>query len=306
MITDADRAALAALDVRLNAILPDVYQGRYDAVAAAPMGSAALQHDPDGRIAWDRMWRSFCDLAMAGGPPHKGRLLESGTPADVAAVPARHRAVVDELCRGVRMVTGLDANEAPRPGWIRVQCRDAAMAGWLLRAITTENVAVRSEGQCLDLPAAPSYRPEREIKNVVTVIAKTTHYWNDHIPVVRQRAIGRIFTRAEEQNPLVTPAFDADPEELSRATSEWAASAERVTGLEAGRLNYSGWCGVSLADEATAVWLMRALIVNHVLARREESVLFLPIDPASGRGEQVTHVLASLLRLNTARRLVHP
>lgn len=30
-------------------------------------------------------------------------------------------------------------------------------------------------------PAGPSFRLEREIKNAVTVAAKTAHYWQEHL-----------------------------------------------------------------------------------------------------------------------------
>jgi sirohydrochlorin cobaltochelatase len=43
-----------------------------------------------------------------------------------------------------------------------------------------ENVSVRREGPVLYLPAAPSYRLDKEIKNVITVVAKTYHYWCEH------------------------------------------------------------------------------------------------------------------------------
>jgi sirohydrochlorin cobaltochelatase len=55
------------------------------------------------------------------------------------------------------------------------------MALWLLRAIVVENVTVRREDNVLWFPAGPHFRLEREIKNVVTVVAKTTHYWQEHI-----------------------------------------------------------------------------------------------------------------------------
>jgi len=55
------------------------------------------------------------------------------------------------------------------------------MAAWLVRAIVVENVAVRSEGSALDLPAGPDFRLEKEIKNAVAVIAKTCHYWLEHM-----------------------------------------------------------------------------------------------------------------------------
>ena len=55
------------------------------------------------------------------------------------------------------------------------------MALWLLRAIVVENVTVRREDTVLWFPAGPHFRLEREIKNVVTVVAKTTHYWQEHV-----------------------------------------------------------------------------------------------------------------------------
>ncbi len=51
---------------------------------------------------------------------------------------------------------------------------------WLLHAITVENVAVRREGNVLFLPAGPAFVLDKEIKNMVTVVAKTHHYWTEH------------------------------------------------------------------------------------------------------------------------------
>jgi sirohydrochlorin cobaltochelatase len=55
------------------------------------------------------------------------------------------------------------------------------MALWLLRAIVVENVSVRREGTVLFLPAGPAFRLNQEIKNVITVAAKTYHYWAEHL-----------------------------------------------------------------------------------------------------------------------------
>jgi sirohydrochlorin cobaltochelatase len=51
---------------------------------------------------------------------------------------------------------------------------------WLLRAIVVENVSVRRENNVLYLPAAPHFQLGGEIKNVITVVAKTHHYWTEH------------------------------------------------------------------------------------------------------------------------------
>src|SRR5262245_40412615 len=158
------------------------------------MGSAGLKYDRDGRVAWDEIWQSFCDLAMAGGPPHKGQLLEPASPERIAQQPERYQQVAGEICRGVAMVTGLPVEPSPQPGWITVACDSDGMAGWLLRAITMENVSARTDEAMLDLPAGPDYRIDKEIKNVVTVIAKTCHYWSGHMWRFEQRAIGELFT----------------------------------------------------------------------------------------------------------------
>ena len=160
--------------------LPARYrQGR--PVCATPMRSAPLRYDGDGRVAWDRVWTDFCDLALAGGPPHRGTLLEPVDPAEILAAPREYALVVAEIERGLRLVTeGLPIVPGTAPGWVGLRCPDERTAAWLARAIDAENVAVRREGVVLSLPAGPRFRREEEIKNVVTVVAKTYHYWREH------------------------------------------------------------------------------------------------------------------------------
>src|SRR5262249_3138978 len=145
------------------------------------MGSASLKYADDGKVAWDQVWTTFCDLAMAGGPPHKGSLLEPATAAAIDADPVKYDAVVAEICRGIGLAANLTAEPAPVPGWIQLRRLGQTMAQWLLRAIVMENVSVRFADQALLLPAGPHYRLEKEIKNVVTVVAKTSHYWQWHM-----------------------------------------------------------------------------------------------------------------------------
>ncbi len=80
---------LAALDAKVNALLPPRYQHCYTSVSPNSMGSAGLRYGPDGKVAWDEIWTTFCDLALAGGPPHRGKLLEPVSQAEVAAEPGR-------------------------------------------------------------------------------------------------------------------------------------------------------------------------------------------------------------------------
>jgi hypothetical protein len=151
------------------------------AVSAAPMGSAPMRYNDQGQVAWEQMWTDFCDLALAGGPPHRGTLLEPATPEQVRDDPANYTHAVAEIERGLQLVTGLPIVHTEHPGWVGVQCQDEEMALWLLRAILVENVCARREGQVLYLPAGPDFQLEKEIKNVITVMAKTHHYWVEHV-----------------------------------------------------------------------------------------------------------------------------
>lgn len=146
---------------RLQTLLPGIYRGRTDEVQPVSMGTAPLAFDVDGNVAWDRMWGSFCDLAMAGGPPHKGKLLEPGTPESILAEPVRYGEVCDEIVRGIELAARSKATQSSSPGWLRVRCSNETMAGWLLRAITMENVSVRLEESAILLPAGPAFRVEK-------------------------------------------------------------------------------------------------------------------------------------------------
>lgn len=300
-LATADRAALAALEVRINALLPEAYQDCYDEVQPTSMGSAGLRFDAEGKVAWNQMWGSFCDLAMAGGPPHKGTLLEPASASDIDAQPRRYRAVVDEICRGITMVTDLSAERSPNPGWVRVECLGEGMAQWLLRAIVMENVSARADGEALDVPAGPHFRVEKEIKNVVTVMAKTCHYWMEHTSYGQRRAIAHLLEAVNRKTPLVEPpASSAGPRRDGQheAFTRMAEAIRLETGLGASNLRYAGWIGVECPSVRAAIWMMRTMVVSNVLSRREGTVLFVPIDPVHDPGgDRVVNILARTRRL---------
>ena len=294
--------ALEALDVRIRTLLPEVYQDSFETLQPAPMRSAGLKYAPDGRVAWDEIWGSFCDLAMAGGPPHKGALLGPGDEAAIDADFDRYDEVADEICRGIRLVTGLRSYASPNPGWVRVSCPGDAMAGWLLRAIVMENVAARRQGAMLDLPAAPQFRLEKEIKNVITVIAKTCHYWMGHVPRAQQQAIAELFLTMEAEAPLVEPALPDAGAVSGAHSAHLAERIQRDTGLRRGGRDYAGWLGVECDSVGAAISMMRALVASNVLARREATVLFVPVNPATDPdGRRVAGAVARVFPFASTR-----
>ena len=284
MMDSEERRAFEALELRIRAILPEEYQDSYEDVAPVSMGSAALKYGRDGKVAWHDTWGSFCDLAMAGGPPHKGKILMAASQAEIDAEPERYREVVKEICRGIEQVAFLAAGRSSIPGWVGVECETSVAAGWLARAIIMENVSARCEGTTLELPAGPAYRIEKEIKNVITAVAKTGHYWLDHTGVAQQQVIRDLFSAITAESPLIQPAlvgheFRHDADQLLRESM-----AERIragTGLNSGAGQCDGWLGVVCPSVRAAIWMMRGMVVSNVFARREDTVLFVPVNPVT-------------------------
>lgn len=304
------RDSVERLEGRLKTLLPAAYQETYERVQPVSMGSAGLKYDAEGAVAWDQIWGSFCDLAMAGGPPHKGTFLEPGREDAINADFGRYDTVVEEICRGIKLVTGLRAYASPTPGWVSVTCTGDTMADWLLRAIVMENVAARRAGAVLELPAAPHFRIEKEIKNVITVIAKTCHYWLGHVPLAQQRDIGDLFMRMMFDLPLVEPGDatdDGSAARLSQLASRIAARIERETGLRRSAQTSAEWLGFDCRDVPSAVWMMRALVASNVLSRRENRTLFVPVNPSTDpTGALVSHAVVRVHGYALDRGVVSP
>jgi sirohydrochlorin cobaltochelatase len=289
--------ALAQLERRLDVLLPDLYRQTYQDLRPIPMRSAALVYDTHGRVAWDRMWESFCDLAMAGGPPHKGRWLAPASPVEVAVAPDRYDEVVEEIRRGVGLATGLDVRPSRDPGWVPVACYGETMAEWLTRAVVMENVAARRRGSTIELPASPAFRIEKEIRNVVTVMAKTCHYWMGHIPPPQQYEIRQLLETMEAETPTVSPP-DLDGDDAGSAATALTAAIALGTARVATPSAAAGWVGVACASAGEAIWMMRALVASNVHARREDAVLLVPVNPvADPDGLLVTARVTNVHRL---------
>jgi sirohydrochlorin cobaltochelatase len=286
-------AAIQEAEERLQTLLPSIYRGRADEVQPVSMSSAPLAFDMVGNVAWDRMWGSFCDLAMAGGPPHKGKLLEPGTPKSILAEPVRYDEVCDEIVRGIGLAARLQATPSS-PGWIRVQCKTHTMAEWLLRAITMENVSVRLHDSAILLPAGPAFRVGTEIKNVITVTAKTTHYWNGHLIRLQQLGISNLFAQLGSETPLLQPAWGSAQ---NSGTHERVGRAlEDATGLWPTEHSYADWIGLDCRSVPSAIATMRRIMASNILCRREETAIFLPLNPlADPHGARLARTVSELL-----------
>jgi hypothetical protein len=157
-------------------------------VSALPMSAAPFVWREDGRPDWEAMWTDFCDLALYGGPPHRGEDTALRAP-ERPPVTDGDSQMIAEIRRGIWETTGLFA-EPSDPGWIAVTCHSRKMAAWLCASIILENVDARCEEERLFLPASPDFDLKNEVKSVITVLAKTNHYWQAHVEAMEQAAAG--------------------------------------------------------------------------------------------------------------------
>jgi hypothetical protein len=171
----------------LDALRPTLTRARESRISEyrpapppGPMSAAPFLLRDDGRPDWGAMWGSFCELALYGGPPHRGPDNPLRAPEGPDSAAASDQAMVDELRRGIWETTGLYAEPAG-PGWLAVTCESRRMAAWLCATIILENVEARVEEDRVLVPAGPRYRLEDEVKSIITVMAKTHHYWQAHI-----------------------------------------------------------------------------------------------------------------------------
>jgi hypothetical protein len=116
----------------------------------------------------------------------------------------------------------------------------------------------------------------------------------------------------EDPGALLQPAMPdtvgRDPERYRAIMSEVENGLRQATGLATAPSQAPGWVGLPCADEEMTVWLLRAVVVENVMVRREGNVLFLPVDPAYGPGEvrRLVGVVGRAVRFWAVRRAQMP
>lgn len=157
-------------------------------VTNTPMGSAPFVYDENGNVAWNKMWSSFCYLAREGGPPHRGDLLKTD-PNTVNIHDPKFEKNLNEVIRAYKMLLPYKVEYAVSTPEVVVNLPFTKMAKWFEETILLENVFVRREKNKIFVVVSEKYELEKEIKNLVTVFAKTFHYWDLHMNVLNKISI---------------------------------------------------------------------------------------------------------------------
>jgi hypothetical protein len=165
-----------------------------DPIGPTPMAAAPFKFRDDGRPDWSSMWQGFCELALYGGPPHRGPDRALGA-ADRSPEQIVRDEMIDEITRGIEETTGLVAAPAPG-GWLRIECDSKRMAAWLCATIILENVDARVEDNILFVPGDEGFDLKDQVKSVITVVAKTHHYWLEHLANEAGESAARAQARA--------------------------------------------------------------------------------------------------------------
>ena len=121
----------------------------------------------------------------------------------------------------------------------------------------------------------------------------------------QREAVAGLFARLSSECPLIAPAASAGEGRSAYDAASWVALENGIrqdTGLRPSPHQYEGWLGVECPSVKSAVWMMRALVVSNVLARREAVILFVPVNRTSDPdGLRVRDSLARIRRLAAAR-----
>jgi hypothetical protein len=279
------------LNIRIRGLLPLAYHSCLETISPTSMGSVGLKYDKEGRVAWDEIWTTFCDLAMAGGPPHRGKFLAPTNPADVSKDLEKSKAIASEIMRGIQLTTGMKASIDDEINSVLLECESETMGAWMHRAIVAENVFADHLGNVVRLPSGPDFRIEKEIKNVIVCVAKTWHYWDGHMSENEKAKAGKVMNDA----PLIIPPQVSNNEITTEAyakavikTLETVGAALKFEGKSS--VEY-GWVGFECPDEKSAAWMVRAIIACNILARREIATLLLPVFIAHSSDYPLTRML---------------
>lgn len=152
------------------------------AVTNKPMASAPFVYDEQGRIAWDKMWESYCYLAKDGGPAHRGEAQKiEKVDRDMLSVAknSNFSKISEEALRGVSLILPYPI-KIDNKGWLIISLVSENVAKWFCEVINEENVVCEQHEKDIYLPLNDTFDIDHDVKSIITVAGKAHHYWTKH------------------------------------------------------------------------------------------------------------------------------
>lgn len=146
---------------------------------AKPMAAAPIVYDDSGKVAWDKMWDSYCNLAKEGGPSHRGKDQSIIKKSHITPETEEYRAAMNEALRGVGLIVPYKLSE-DNDGWITLELETSNKAKWFNEVINEENVEAKQNGKTILLPINDDFDVTHDVKSIITVVGKAHHYWKIH------------------------------------------------------------------------------------------------------------------------------
>ena len=88
----------------------------------------------------------------------------------------------------------------------------------------------------------------------------------------------------------------ADMESYTAVCDNLTQGIHTITGLDIVKSNTVGWIGVQCDSEEMAIWLVRAIIVENVMVRREGNIIFLPASPHYQLQEEILSIVTVIVK----------
>ena len=86
------------------------------------------------------------------------------------------------------------------------------------------------------------------------------------------------------------------PDEYNAVLTELDQGIHTITGLEIVESKNPGWIGVQCDNQEMAIWLVRAIIVENVMVRREENTLYLPAGPHYTVTDEILSIVTVMVK----------
>ena len=174
------------------------------------------------------------------------------------------------------LIAEMEAEHKQRPG------QDAADEAAFQQMLTKID-------QILPLRSNPDDQPS--VRTELVVDANGAVRWDQLNPLGDLALSGGKSYRGDLLEAVDPAECLAEPERYAEVVAEIGTGIHTITGLSIVESNVPGWVGIQCDGEEMAIWLVRAIIVENIMVRREADVLYVPAGPQFTLKEEILSIV---------------